>query len=92
MSKNEIREVVRLQFNGIARMLSDQGLELKITDDAIDWLASAGFDPAYGARPIKRAIQRYVLNHLSELILSEKVSNDQAIMVDVEADQLTFSN
>jgi ATP-dependent Clp protease ATP-binding subunit ClpB len=81
-----------MQFNGISKMLSDQGLELKITDGAIDWLASAGFDPAYGARPIKRAIQRYVLNHLSELILSEKVSRVRAIMVDVEDGQLTFSN
>jgi ATP-dependent Clp protease ATP-binding subunit ClpB len=92
LSKSEIREVVRMQFNGISKMLSDQGLELKITDGAIDWLASAGFDPAYGARPIKRAIQRYVLNHLSELILSEKVSRVRAIMVDVEDGQLTFSN
>lgn len=92
LSKEEIREVVRLQFNGISKMLSDQGLELTISAEAIDWLAAAGYDPAYGARPIKRAIQRYVLNHLSELILSEKVSNERAIKVGLESTQLTFSN
>jgi ATP-dependent Clp protease ATP-binding subunit ClpB len=92
LSKHQIREVVRLQFNGISKMLSEQGLELSISDQAIDWLAAAGYDPAYGARPIKRALQRYVLNHLSELILSEKVSNERAIKVGVESDQLTFSN
>jgi ATP-dependent Clp protease ATP-binding subunit ClpB len=92
LSKHQIREVVRLQFNGISKMLSEQGLELSISDQVIDWLAAAGYDPAYGARPIKRALQRYVLNHLSELILSEKVSNERAIKVGVESDQLTFSN
>ena len=92
LSKSEIREVVRLQFKDISRMLSDQGLELSITDEAIDWLAAAGFDPAYGARPIKRAIQRHVLNHLSELILAEKVSKERVIKIGVESGKLSFSN
>lgn len=92
LSQSEIREVVRLQFNGISKMLQDQGLELKITDEAIDWLSAAGFDPAYGARPIKRAIQRFVLNHLSALILSEKVSKERPVMVGVEAGHLSFNN
>jgi len=92
LTKRDIQKVVRLQFNGIAKMLTDQGFDIEITNEAIEWLASVGFDPIYGARPIKRAIQRYILNHLSQLILSEKLSGERTVKVSVDNGKLSFSN
>ena len=66
LDKDQIKQIVRLQINGIQKMLADNGVTLQMTDEAIEFLATAGFDPEFGARPVKRAIQRYLLNDLSK--------------------------
>ena len=92
LRKDEIANVVRLQMNAGKRMLEPQGFELDITDAAVDILAQEGFDPEFGARPVKRAIQRCVLNELSRKILSEEVSREKPITIDAVGEQLVFRN
>ena len=92
LRKDEIANVVRLQMNAVKRMLEPQGFELDITDAAVDILAQEGFDPEFGARPVKRAIQRCVLNELSRKILSEEVSREKPITIDAVGEQLVFRN
>lgn len=92
LSKTQIREVVKLQFSEVAKMLSDQGVQISITDAAVDWIVNKGFDPLYGARPIKRTIQRSLLNDLSQMILSDKIDKDKTIIVDCDGGKLNFLN
>ena len=92
LTKTEIADVVRLQVNALKKMLEPQGLSIEATDSAIDLLAEAGFDPEFGARPVKRAIQNYVLNDLSRRILAGEVSRDKTIIIDVKDGKLTFGN
>lgn len=92
LTKAEIADVVRLQVNALKKMLEPQGLSIEATDSAIDLLAEAGFDPEFGARPVKRAIQNYVLNDLSRRILAGEVSRDKTIIIDVKDGKLTFGN
>ncbi len=92
LTKAEIADVVRLQVNALKKMLEPQGLSIEVTDSAIDLLAEAGFDPEFGARPVKRAIQNYVLNDLSRRILAGEVSRDKTIIIDVKDGKLTFGN
>ena len=92
LSKSEIAEVVKLQIAAVKKMLAPQGFTLDVTPAAIDYLANVGFDPEFGARPVKRAIQRYVLNDLSKQILAEKVTRDKPIVVDSFGDGLVFKN
>ncbi len=92
LTKAEIADVVRLQMNAVAKMLEPQGFTLRVTDAAIGWLADAGFDPEFGARPVKRAIQRYVLNDMSKRILAEEVSRDKPITIDANGAGLQFRN
>ena len=92
LTKEEIADVVRLQLNAVSRMLEQQGLTLRVTDEAVAVIAEAGFDPEFGARPVKRTIQRDVLNLLSKRILAEEVSRDKPIIVDAHEGQLVFSN
>ena len=92
LTKEEIADVVRLQLNAVSRMLEQQGLKLRVTDEAVAVIAEAGFDPEFGARPVKRTIQRDVLNLLSKRILAEEVSRDNPIIVDAHEGQLVFSN
>ncbi|EFM00833.1 ATP-dependent chaperone ClpB [Hoylesella marshii] len=92
LSKSEIAEVVKLQIAAVKKMLAPQGFTLDVTPAAIDYLATVGFDPEFGARPVKRAIQRYVLNDLSKQILAEKVTRDKPIVVDSFGDGLVFKN
>ncbi len=92
LTKKEIAEVVRLQMNEVAKMLKQQGFALSITDAAVDFLADAGYDPEFGARPVKRAIQNYVLNDLSKKILTEEVLRDKPIVIDANSTGLQFSN
>lgn len=79
-------------MNLVKHMLEPQGFELEVTDAAIGYLADEGFDPDFGARPVKRAIQRCVLNELSKKILAEEVSRDRRILIDADAYGLTFKN
>ena len=92
LRKDEIADVVRLQINAVKRMLEPQGFELNVTDDAIEYLADEGYDPEFGARPVKRAIQRSVLNDLSRKILAEEVSREKPITIDAEGGKLVFRN
>ncbi len=92
LTKQEIADVVRLQVSSVQRMLQPQGFEFSVTDAAIDFLANVGYDPEFGARPVKRAVQRYILNDLSKKILSEEVSREQPIVVDANANGLIFKN
>ena len=92
LSKDEISSVVRLQMQRVAAMLSVQGFTLTVTDDAIATLAEAGYDPDFGARPVKRAIQRDVLNALSKQLLAGTVSNAKPIIIDSRDGVITFRN
>ncbi len=92
LSKSEIADVVRLQMKRVADMLEKQGFELRWTDDAIDNLAKAGYDPDFGARPVKRAIQRDVLNTLSKALLAGNVNNQKPIIIDSYDNKIVFRN
>jgi ATP-dependent Clp protease ATP-binding subunit ClpB len=92
LNEKQIRDIVMLQINSVRRMLADNGVELRMTDAAINFIAEAGYDPEFGARPVKRAIQRYLLNDLSKRLLSQEVDRSKAIVVDSNGDGLTFSN
>ncbi len=92
LNKNEIRRIVELQVKGVANMLKDNGIELRLTDSAIDFLADVGFDPEFGARPVKRAIQHLLLNDLSKQILAGTVNREKPIVVDYQNEKLVFEN
>lgn len=92
LNKQEIEQIVRLQIKGIEKMLSENGVQLKMEDSAIDFIASAGYDPEFGARPVKRAIQHYLLNDLSKKLLAQEVDRTKAIVVKAVNGQLVFNN
>ena len=92
LTKQEIANVVTLQMNAVKSMLLPQGFTLEVMPAAIDFLADEGYDPEFGARPVKRAIQRLVLNDLSKKILSEQVSREQPIIIDADSNGLVFRN
>ena len=92
LSKEQISDIVRLQMNRVAKMLESQGFTLNVTDAAIQTLAEAGFDPDFGARPVKRAIQRDVLNALSKQLLAGTVNKERAITVDSKDGVIVFGN
>ncbi len=92
LDKEQINQIVRLQINGIQRMLADNGVTLQLTDSAYDFLATAGYDPEFGARPVKRAIQRYLLNDLSKKLLAQEVERSKPIIVDCQNGVLQFRN
>ena len=92
LNKDQIEQIVRLQINGIKKMLEDNGVTLQMSDQAIDFIATAGYDPEFGARPVKRAIQRYLLNDLSKKLLSQKVDRSKPIIVERSSDGLIFRN
>ena len=92
LTKEQIAEVVRLQMRSVGRMLTEQGFKIDVSDEAISLLADLGYDPEFGARPVKRAIQRYVLNDLSKKILAEEVNRDKPILIDALDGKLVFRN
>ena len=92
LTKEQIDGVVKLQMDSVRKMLEPQGFTLEYTDAAINWLADAGFDPEFGARPVKRAIQEYVLNDLSKKLLAEEVSREKPIIIDANGAGLVFRN
>ena len=92
LDRDEIEQIVRLQIEGIRRMLAENGVTLQLTDAAIAFIASTGYDPEFGARPVKRAIQRFLLNDLSKKLLAQEVDRTKPIHVDVAGDGLRFSN
>ncbi|NNF30580.1 MAG: ATP-dependent chaperone ClpB [Flavobacteriaceae bacterium] len=92
LNKQDIKEIVGLQLKGVTKMLSKQGVTMDATDEAIAYLAEKGYDPQYGARPVKRVIQKEVLNELSKEILAGKVKTDSIILIDSFDDNLVFRN
>lgn len=92
LNENEIEQIVRLQATGITVLLRESEIELNITDNAIHFIAGAGFDPEFGARPIKRALQRYLLNDLSKQLLAGAIDKSRPVTVDSDGNSLTFSN
>ena len=92
LSKKEILEIVELQVKSVQKMLSSNGITLTVTKEALDLLAEDGYDPEFGARPVKRTIQRMVLNQLSKDILAQKVDREHPIIIDRKGDELVFKN
>jgi ATP-dependent Clp protease ATP-binding subunit ClpB len=92
LGKTEISQIVQLQVESIASMLKENGVDLRITPAAVNYIAAEGFDPQFGARPIKRALQRLVLNRLSEQIIARTIQKDKPIVVDVKDGLLVFTN
>lgn len=92
LNSEQIEKIVRLQINNVEKMLKENDITLVVTDKAIKCLAKAGFDPEFGARPVKRAIQRYLLNDLSKKLLAGSVNSEHPIQVDADNDELVFRN
>jgi ATP-dependent Clp protease ATP-binding subunit ClpB len=92
LTKQQIADVVRLQMKRVADMLQPQGITLQLTDQAVQYLAQEGYDPEFGARPVKRAIQNLVLNDLSRKILAEQVDRSKPIIIDEFGEGLVFRN
>ena len=92
LTQSEIAQIVTLQLKRVEAMLAPQGFTLKWTDSAVEYLTKVGYDPEFGARPVKRAIQRYVLNDLSKAILAETVSREKPVIIDDFGEGLVFHN
>jgi len=92
LTEKEIAKIVRLQLKKIEEMLLANDIHLEVTDEAIQLLAAEGFDPQYGARPLKRVLQREILNKLSKMILADEIKKDKKIVISVKNDNLQFSN
>ena len=92
LNEEQIRDIVEMQIAGVHKMLMESGIDLRVTDDAIDYIAKEGFDPQFGARPVKRALQRLVLNELSKAIIAGKVNHQQPVIVELRDGELQFKN
>ncbi len=92
LSREDVTNIVRLQFMSIAKRLEEQHIKISATEEAIDWLAQLGYDPHFGARPVKRTLQKQILNELSKQILADKVNKDKEIIVDMFENQIVFRN
>ena len=92
LNKKEIEEIVGIQVKSVQKMLESNGVKLEVTKPAMELLAEDGYDPEFGARPVKRTIQRLVLNQLAKDILAQKVNRDHPIVIDVKDDELVFRN
>ena len=92
LNEQQIRDIVGLQIEGVHKMLLQSGVDLRITDDAIDYIAHEGYDPQFGARPVKRALQRLVLNELSKAIIAGKLNQSKPVIVELREGELRFKN
>jgi len=92
LSREHVEQIVRIQVNGIIKSLADQEIKLMATDEAIEWIAQLGFDPQFGARPVKRVIQKQVLNELSKQILAGSIKKENEIVLDMFDNKLVFRN
>jgi ATP-dependent Clp protease ATP-binding subunit ClpB len=92
LSREDVEKIVRIQLDGIIKSLAQQEVRLSATDEAIEWIAQLGFDPQFGARPVKRVIQKQVLNELSKQILAGTVKKEQDIVLDMFDNKLVFRN
>ena len=92
LNRDEIEQIVRMQINSVIKILNSNGVHLKITDDAISVLSEEGYNPEFGARPVKRTIQRLILNQLSKDILAQKINKEEPIIIDAANGKLVFIN
>ncbi|WP_346854988.1 ATP-dependent chaperone ClpB [uncultured Draconibacterium sp.] len=92
LNKMDINKIVKLQFNEVVKRLSGSDVKIVISDGAINWLSTLGYDPNFGARPVKRVLQKYVLNELSKQILSGKIEKERSIIIEEESGKLVFRN
>ena len=92
LSKDQIYDIVKLQMNSVKKMIATNGISLDITPAAIQYLADEGYDPTFGARPVKRVIHREILNRLSKDILAQNVDKDKPILIDFDGEKLIFKN
>jgi ATP-dependent Clp protease ATP-binding subunit ClpB len=92
LNEEEVKKIVEHQLKAVQTMLEKNNVKIEVTQKAIDHIAKVGFDPQFGARPIKRVIQKEILNELSKIILQEKVNKDSVIVVDEQSGGLTFKN
>lgn len=92
LSRENVEQIVRLQFIGVQKLLAEQGVKIEATDEAIEWLAQLGYDPQFGARPVKRLFQRKVLNELSKQILSNSIQQEGTIILDMIDNKVFFRN
>ncbi len=92
LNREDVNDIVKIQFKQIADRLAEQNMKISATDEAIDWLAQLGYDPHYGARPVKRVMQKQILNELSKQILADTVNKDKEIVVDVIDNKFVFLN
>ena len=92
LNRDDVNNIVKIQFKQIADRLAEQHMSISATDEAIDWLAQLGYDPHYGARPVKRVMQKQILNELSKQILADTVNKDKEIVVDVIDKKFVFVN
>jgi len=92
LSRNEITDIVKMQFKQLQQTLAEMGITMDASEEALDWLAQLGYDPQFGARPLKRVIQKKILNELSKQILAGKVDKDSKIRLDMFDNQFVFLN
>ena len=92
LTRDEVRDIVKLQIGSVAKMLAQNGVKLNVSELAVDWLAEEGFDPMFGARPVKRTLQRNLVNELSRRILAGQIDSDSIIQIDADSDGLLFKN
>jgi ATP-dependent Clp protease ATP-binding subunit ClpB len=92
LTREDVKNIVEIQFKGIAKMLLENNITLTVSEEAIEWLAQLGYDPQFGARPIKRVMQKKILNELSKQILAGKIQKDSAILVDEFEKEFIFRN
>jgi len=92
LNRQDVRNIVKIQFDLIAKRLREQHMNIKATDEALDWLAQLGFDPQFGARPVKRVLQKQILNELSKQLLEGKINRDKDIVVDMFDHKFVFRN
>ena len=90
LTKQNIREIVLLQVQGLQNRLANQGINLVVKDEALDWIAEAGYDPFFGARPVKRVIQKQVMNELSKALLGDQIDMSQNVVMDIFDNQIVF--
>ena len=92
LTRDEVRDIVKLQIGSVAKMLAQNGVKLNVSERAVDWLAEEGFDPMFGARPVKRTLQRNLVNELSRRILAGQIDSNSEIQIDADTDGLLFKN
>ena len=92
LNEDEIKEIVLLQVKNIEKMMAQNDVKFSMTDNALKYITKIGFDPQFGARPIKRVLQKYVLNELSKQIIGQTINREKPIVVDFDGNNLIFKN